>query len=119
MNRHNLFKEFEKKRRLALTIAPIAFPAVNMVLTCLESITPLAQGVTETKVHITSEDDQMIPLTLYTPDNLDSSAPCLLYFYGSALFMKRTFHHTYNLSAYAAKTRSIVIAVDYRLCPQH
>mgnify|MGYP000234603091 CR=1 FL=1 len=60
-----------------------------------------------------------IPLRLYRPDGLPALAPTLVYFHGGGWVMGDLDTHDVLCRALAAQGACAVVAVDYRLGPEH
>jgi len=59
-----------------------------------------------------------LPIRIYRP-SADSNLPVTLYFHGGWFFMGDLESHDLLLRNLASKTEAILIAVDYRLAPEH
>lgn len=119
MKQFAIHKEVKQLKLLTLPASPVIIPLINTALTLLEKSTTTVTGITEKHYLLTTHDNESIKLTTYSPDHLDKPSPCLLYFYGSAYFMKRAPHHKKWAMTYAEEANCKVILVDYRLAPQH
>jgi len=60
-----------------------------------------------------------IPLRLYRPEHLDSPSPALIYVHGGGWVLGDLESHGKVCRAIAAQTPCRVVAVDYRLAPEH
>jgi acetyl esterase len=60
-----------------------------------------------------------LKLRIYTPDAVGSPHPCLLFFHGGGFVICDLDTHDNICRALAAGSRAVVIAVDYRLAPEH
>ncbi|MCC5895656.1 MAG: alpha/beta hydrolase [Alkalibacterium sp.] len=119
MSKYPIHKEVGYLKYLTLPASPVVIPLINSVLTLLEKNVPVDKGIVEKHLLLNTYDDDTIKVTLYYPKDLPDHSPCLLYYYGSAYFMKRAPHHKKWAMTYAKEANCLVIVVDYRLAPQH
>lgn len=119
MKKYPIHKEVGYLKYLTLPASPVVIPVINTVLSTMERFTAVDDDITEKHVLLSTYDNKTIRMTLYYPDGLENNAPCLLYYYGSAYFMKRAAHHKRWAMTYAKEANCLVIIVDYRLAPRH
>lgn len=119
MKKHTIYENFNYMKLFTLPASPAVIPFVNLTLTSLRKLTPTKQSLSEKSLRMSSFDGELITLTLYWPKNKEKPEKCLLYFYGSAYFMKPTFHHKKWAMTYAEETGALVVFVHYRLAPKH
>ena len=60
-----------------------------------------------------------IPARLYRPAKLPSPAPCLVFYHGGGFTLGSLDSHDLPCRQLAANTPCVLIAVDYRLAPEH
>ena len=60
-----------------------------------------------------------IPARLYRPENLQAPAPCLVFCHGGGFTLGSLDSHDLPCRQLAASTPCMVIAIDYRLAPEH
>jgi len=83
---------------------------------------PRPQDVTATDETITARDpDRTIAVRCYTNDSdeVDDDTSCLLYFHGGGWIVGGLESHDSICAELCANTGMDVVAVDYRLCPEH
>ncbi|HRI09155.1 MAG TPA: alpha/beta hydrolase [Nannocystaceae bacterium] len=59
------------------------------------------------------------PVRIYTPHHLDAPAPALVYFHGGGFVLGGLDSHDPVCRILADDARCVVIAIDYRLAPEH
>ena len=69
--------------------------------------------------HSVGEGDARFRVRVYTPVKTKLSSPAILYFHGGGFVVGSLRSHDGALRKLAALTRAIVVAVDYRLAPEH
>lgn len=119
MKKQLMYNNFNHMKLLALPASPAVIPLVNTTLYALSKLTPTKSTLFEKHIRLSSFDDELITLTLYQPKSQKKTDKCLLYFYGSAYFMKQAAHHKYWAMTYAEETNALVILVHYRLAPKY
>lgn len=119
MKKKNRYDNFNHMTKLTLPASPAVIPVVNLILTALRKLTTTSKTVKEKTIRYSSFDEELITLTLYQPKHIEKPEKCLLYFYGSAYFMKPTFHHKKWAMTYAEETGALIVFVHYRLAPKH
>ncbi|MCC5890222.1 MAG: alpha/beta hydrolase [Alkalibacterium sp.] len=119
MTKNLIYGNFNYMKFLTLPASPAVIPFVNTTLSLLRKLTPTKNTLSEKTIRLTSYDDELITLTLYQPKTIEKPEKCLLYFYGSAYFIKQAPHHKKWAMTYAEETSALVIVVDYRLAPKH
>lgn len=119
MKKYSIYKEVGHLKFLTLPASPVVIPLINSTFTLLEKMTPVDDKISEKHILLNTYDNDTIRLTLYYPDDLEGDSPCLLYFYGSAYFMKRAPHHKKWAMTYAKESNCLVIVADYRLAPKN
>jgi acetyl esterase len=89
----------------------------------VEAASPMVSGPTIQPVRVRDlripADDREIPARLYTPDDLASGSPLLIYFHGGGFVVGSIESHD-NLCRFLASNAEVrVLSVDYRLAPEH
>lgn len=119
MTTYPIHKEVGFLKRFTLPASPLVIPLINSTLTLLEKATPLDDGIIEKNILLSTYDNETIKVSMYYPEDIGDDSPCLLYYYGSAYFMKRAPHHKKWAMTYAKEVNCMVVLVNYRLAPLH
>lgn len=119
MSKYSIHKEITWLKFLTLPASPVIIPPVNAVLKTLHMLTRTDSDLNEQHIKLTTNDDESIRLTIFSPKDIEKSAPCLIYYYGSAYFMTPNYHHKKWAMTYARKAKCKVVFVNYRLSPVH
>ena len=72
------------------------------------------RGVGRRGIQIPSEDGTTIRLTVYRPDSIEGSAPCLVYFHGGGFCLEDAGYLHRYAAQYADGARCLVVFVHYR-----
>jgi len=81
--------------------------------------TPLHHVEDHTLSYRTASEDAHFRVRVYTPEKTKLRAPAILFFHGGGFVIGSLKSHDGALRKLAAMTRAVVIAVDYRLVPEH
>lgn len=119
MDQFSIHNNVKKYKPLSLILSPFILPLVNSSLALARETVQLPKGVSVRHIKISTTDDDMITLIVYTPDDVSTPSPAMLYFYGSSFFLTRPPHIKRLTAEYALRTQAIMIDVDYRLSPQN
>jgi len=79
---------------------------------------PCKTGVEVKKESIPGYKGDMIDIEIYSPLNIGSNAPCLIFLHGGAFTFPAAFFHKMLICDYALSVPCKVIFVDYRLAPR-
>lgn len=118
MKSYPIYDDFNYMKYLTLPASPFVIPFINVTLSSLSKLTPTEKTLSEKAIRLSSYDGGLITLNFYHPKSVEKPKKCLLYFYGSAYFMKQSPHHKKWAMTYAEETGALVIVVHYRLGPQ-
>jgi acetyl esterase len=69
--------------------------------------------------HLVSGPNGTIPVRIYRPEGIDSSAPLAMFFHGGGWVLCDLDSHDALCRAICNASRCVVVAVDYRLAPEH
>lgn len=119
MSKYSIHKEITWLKYLTLPASPVIIPPVNAVLKTLHMLTKTYSDLNEQHIKLTTYDDELIRLTIYSPKTISEETPCLIYYYGSAYFMTPNYHHKKWAMVYAKEANCKVVFVNYRLSPVH
>lgn len=119
MKNYLIYEDFNYMKFLTLPASPLVIPFVNLTLSSLRKLTPTEKTLSEKAIRLSSYDGGLITLNFYHPKSVEKPKKCLLYFYGSAYFMKQAPHYKKWAMTYAEETGALVIVVHYRLAPKH
>ncbi len=70
-------------------------------------------------IEISSYDGEQIECFLFSPKEIDESAPCLIYLHGGGFVLAAAGYHYKNAIEYATEVGCRVFFVNYRLAPKH
>ena len=78
----------------------------------------------DSEVHVRREgiagyDGKEIEILIFEPRNLDTGAPCLVYYHGGGFVFGASWHHYNVCKLYAKATPCKLIFVQYRLAPRN
>lgn len=118
MSKYDIDKSFGIARKFKFHLNKTLVSFANVVLKntskCLKKDKDITLSVEKINV-----DNGTILIYVITPNSLTSSAPCLLYIHGGGFVFDIQSHQFKNMTYYAKKTNSIVVAPRYRLSPKH
>ncbi|MGB1274949.1 MAG: alpha/beta hydrolase [Nannocystaceae bacterium] len=80
---------------------------------------PLLKHVAMTKRVLPGPDGTKIPVRIFRPQGLPSSAPILVYYHGGGFTIGSSKAYTRPCQVLADQGRCVVVSVDYRLAPEH
>lgn len=75
---------------------------------------PPPRGIERSSVQIPSEDGTSIRLTVYRPEDIPRTAPCLVYFHGGGFCLRDAGYLHRYAAQYAQGARCMVVFVHYR-----
>ena len=107
-----------------------AFPQVDTTVSGTEmrrriaestaQIGPVAgEQVGQVSDHLVSGPNGTIPVRIYRPEGVGSSAPLAMFFHGGGWVLCDLDSHDALCRAICNASRCVVVAVDYRLAPEH
>jgi acetyl esterase len=82
-------------------------------------LAPQAPALAEVRAAELAGPAGTIPARLYRPADLATPAPCLVFYHGGGFTLGSLDSHDLPCRQLAARTPCVVIAVDYRLAPEH
>ncbi len=100
-------------------LGPIVSIIVNFLLVTLRKRIPLDESLQERKILLDTPDSNHITLSILRKGSIKKPSPCIVYFQGSAFFMKEAPHQRRLVMEYAKRTNATVIDVEYRLPPKY
>ena len=69
--------------------------------------------------NLVGADGQDLPIRLYRPKGVQNPAPITVFFHGGGWVVGGLLSHDAECRALSNQTRTVLIAVDYRLAPEH
>ena len=69
--------------------------------------------------NLVGADEQDLPIRIYRPEGVQSPAPVTVFFHGGGWVVGGLVSHDAECRAIANETKTVLIAVDYRLAPEH
>lgn len=111
--------DFKKLNPITLPMNPAMLPMVNRYLKLHGAAVKSLPHSTMTDRKIQGYQGDLIPVRIYEPEGIGSKCPCLVYFHGGAFVIHAAPYHWRLMNLYALRTPCKVVAVDYRLAPQH
>lgn len=85
---------------------------------CKAFETPRPAGLTVEDTSVTVADHQ-VPVRIYRPEGVAAPSPCFLYMHGGGWVFGDLDSHDGVTAELAVRAQATVIAVDYRLAPEH
>ncbi|AMM18969.1 hypothetical protein AX769_00970 [Frondihabitans sp. PAMC 28766] len=79
----------------------------------------LMPGVTHVDAAVPGRDGNAIPIRIYRPDEPLARLPVLVYFHGGGFMLGGLHTEEERCELYALRVKCVVVAVDYRLAPEH
>ncbi|WP_279250564.1 alpha/beta hydrolase [Candidatus Marimicrobium litorale] len=114
-DKYSLHNDFKKVPVLNVKFSPLIIAPLNFLLRLTRVLAKRPEGVTIVPRSVTADDGEPIKVRVITPDNVQSDAPCLIYYHGGAFAMTFSSMHIENSARYARATGCIVVFVCYRL----
>lgn len=115
----SLDRDIKKYRCIRYPLTKGILPPARAVLKLAASVRRPENGVTVSKIKIPSFDGFEIPALIYTPNNVQSNAPCFVYFHGGGFVMEAAPQHFRITEQVAARVPCKSVLVFYRLAPKY
>ena len=124
MNQYTLKPQAQAALDAAAVLAASASPSTDPIAAArnyLRQIAPLAgkpEPVHSVKDHVAEAGNHQVPIRIYNPYG-GNGLPAVIFFHGGWFFAGDLETHDPSLRALANAAGCIVVAVDYRLAPEH
>ena len=116
---HKDFANFNRFDADRLNLTPAMIKIINAGARFSSALFQAKGAIRRTGQKIAVGENAKIRITLYTPADLDSSAPCLLYFHGGAFVLGDFGYMHERACRYAVSVPCKVVFVHYRLALRH
>jgi acetyl esterase/lipase len=114
----NIHPDFQAIKGVATTIKRLPLALMNGFLSTVNSLYLKRYKTIVSHETIPGLDGHRVPLLIFTPEDLATPSPALVYYHGGAFILKQAPPHLDNAARYAREANCRVIFVDYRLAPQ-
>ena len=111
--------DFKKWANLNPPLNPLMVPVMQKAMGLLFLQERSSQELTVERKYIALRDGGVIRALLYSPSNIEKSAPCLVYYHGGGFVLPAAPHHYSLAREYALRAGCKVLFVEYRLAPKH
>ena len=118
-DRPNIHPDFHSIKGIATNLKRLPLTLMNGFLSGVNSLYLRKYKTIVSHETITGIDGHRVPLLIFTPENLSTPSPALVYYHGGAFILKQAPPHLDNAARYAREANCRVIFVDYRLAPHH
>ena len=115
----SIHPDFQSIKGIATNLKRLPLTLMNGFLSGVNSLYLRKYKTIVSHETITGLDGHRVPLLIFTPENLTSPSPALVYYHGGAFVLKQAPPHLDNAARYAREANCRVIFVDYRLAPHH
>jgi len=115
MSKYNIHSDFKILENTRLPLSLLLLPLINIHMANSVGKTKPKEGIRTTNKKIPGYQNGFFELTIFEPEEIEESAPCLIYFHGGAFVINAATYHKYLICEYALETPCKVIFVDYRL----
>jgi acetyl esterase/lipase len=117
--KYPIHPDFKRWENFNPPLNETSIPLLQKLMGVLILKEPITSKIPVERVDIAVSDGASIRALLYSPSNVISNAPCLVYYHGGGFVLPAgPFHYTLA-KEYAVRANCKVLFVDYRLAPQY